>query len=960
MRVLLTLATVAALFFGASDAMAEDDLTSLATSYRYEGMCRWAREKSDDRFIGYAKRPENWGQTPSDYVYNQFFHVLKRGVNDLGRQGNFYQALCGIILLEADFNAGEAGALKQQVDYIDGFLKLKDQGADIAKLFAEARDNPNLRKLLRGTDRGMAQAVRAHRLLQGWEAVETLRAATDDIDALLLAPIVAADHSVDIVEAIKASTGDADIARACDGVLGELTTGRKDYLSRLENVAANGKLAPMVTEALAKSGVSWTVANTGLSQAVRTFLSELGMKASAGSVGAVAGSCFAAFVGGMELGFWATGETAAFEHARLAHFAAYIQPGLGERWLKLKGEVSADDADRCADFDAATRALVLLNGYINQETGLMARCYANAVVKLSGFRGVSTPSMEGFAKAYRQWGSGKLFASEDDEAVANGDLSTPGTRTGEERQGPDGGTYVWVPPGEFMMGSEYLGDASGPVHRVNITQGFWISQCEVTNAQYARFLNAHGSNTDDAGHELASFERCCDIRLVGATYSPEAGKELRPVESVAWYGAKAYCDEYGLSLPTEAEWEYAARGPRSLNYPWGNEWDPMKCCNDIYLRTVLPVGSCPQGASWCGALDLAGNVTEWCNDRWDGGYWGRLFDSLGEPTPKWSVRGGDWNSDSIVCLSFYRTGDASDCVYDSVGFRPVRRPDSVLRDERAPTGVGTPKADAGDHRTSTSPDAPGALASPGTAAGEEREGPDGGTYVWVPPGEFMMGSEDTWGDDDQGPVHRVRITRGFWLGKHEVTNAQYRGFCETTRRGFPFDSDQGDDHPVVEVTWDDAKAYCDHYGLRLPTEAEWEYAASGAEGRRWPWGDEWDTEKCCNCWSRSLAPGGKTCRVGSFSTDASWCGALDLAGNVEEWCSDWYGRDYYAESPIADPPGPQTGKLRVLRGGSWEGPFAPPILMRRLNGCADRGQTNPLAGMDWECSHVGFRCAMTP
>jgi len=200
----------------------------------------------------------------------------------------------------------------------------------------------------------------------------------------------------------------------------------------------------------------------------------------------------------------------------------------------------------------------------------------------------------------------------------------------------------------------------------------------------------------------------------------------------------------------------------------------------------------------------------------------------------------------------------------------------------------------------------------GTSVGEQIVGPDGGTYVWVPPGEFLMGADDL---PRCGPAHPVPITRGFWLGKHQVTNARYQAFCEAAGRGFPAASDQGDDHPVVLVDWDDAQAYCECYGLTLPTEAQWEYAAGGPEGRRYPWGEEWDARKCCN-WDNK-GPGGRTFAVGSFPSGLSWCGALDMAGNVWEWCADRYGADHCAESPQSDPPGPVSGERQVLRGGSW-------------------------------------------
>ncbi len=247
-----------------------------------------------------------------------------------------------------------------------------------------------------------------------------------------------------------------------------------------------------------------------------------------------------------------------------------------------------------------------------------------------------------------------------------------------------------------------------------------------------------------------------------------------------------------------------------------------------------------------------------------------------------------------------------------------------------------------------------ALDKPGTKAGDTATGPDGGVYVWVPAGEFDMGSID--GDKDEQPPHHVRITKGFWLGKCTVTNAQYQRYCQETGKEFPKDSDQGDNHPVVLVSWDDAAAYCKHYGLALPTEAQWEYAARGHESRRYPWGNDWDPKKCCN--RDNQGPGGKTFPVGSFPEGASWCGALDMAGNVWQWCKDYYGSKYYASSPVDDPPGPDTGEsfpgrglYWILRGGSWDSGAS-------ICRCSVRGYSGP---SDISYGDIrGFRCSRTP
>ncbi len=219
--------------------------------------------------------------------------------------------------------------------------------------------------------------------------------------------------------------------------------------------------------------------------------------------------------------------------------------------------------------------------------------------------------------------------------------------------------------------------------------------------------------------------------------------------------------------------------------------------------------------------------------------------------------------------------------------------------------------------------------------------------VWIPKGEFLMGStpeaiaadvkkypdyKSWW--ESEGPQHRVQID-GFWMYRNDVTVAQYRKFCEATGREMPAAPDWGwqDDHPVVNVSWDDAKAYADSAGMALPTEAEWEKAARGGERHEYVWGEAWPPPKGAgNFADETCKASGKfskdwgyidgytdgfvyTSPVGSFT--ANGYGLYDMAGNVWQWCADWYGADYYAHSPTQNPTGPETGSARVLRGGSW-------------------------------------------
>jgi len=236
--------------------------------------------------------------------------------------------------------------------------------------------------------------------------------------------------------------------------------------------------------------------------------------------------------------------------------------------------------------------------------------------------------------------------------------------------------------------------------------------------------------------------------------------------------------------------------------------------------------------------------------------------------------------------------------------------------------------------------------------------------VYVPAGEFIMGSND--GQDDEKPQRTVYL-EGFWMYRTEVTVAQYRKFCSDTGRSMPDPPAWGwkEDHPMVNVSWDDAKAYTDWAGVSLPTEAQWEKAARGTDGRRYAWGDQWPAPPnvgnfADECAKRKYPYGdivagyddgyAETSPVGAFPSGASPYGCLDMAGNVCEWCADWYDSGYYTEAPSRNPTGPSSGGRRVLRGGSWNCDYSD--LLRaavRLSGSPDL-----------RVSSVGFRCAAGP
>ncbi len=199
-------------------------------------------------------------------------------------------------------------------------------------------------------------------------------------------------------------------------------------------------------------------------------------------------------------------------------------------------------------------------------------------------------------------------------------------------------------------------------------------------------------------------------------------------------------------------------------------------------------------------------------------------------------------------------------------------------------------------------------------------GEDGAPMVLVPAGEFTMGSND--GSDDEKPVHQVYLD-AYYLDKYEVTVKQYAKFLEATGFNGPpmwptMDQPSHQKRPIVNVDWSDASNYCEWAGKRLPTEAEWEKAARGTDGRIYPWGNEPPNTLRANYGQEKWNNHDALVPVGQLKDGKSPYGIYDLAGNVWEWVSDWYDPDYYTTSPPQNPKGPKNGKYRVLRGGSWD------------------------------------------
>jgi len=261
--------------------------------------------------------------------------------------------------------------------------------------------------------------------------------------------------------------------------------------------------------------------------------------------------------------------------------------------------------------------------------------------------------------------------------------------------------------------------------------------------------------------------------------------------------------------------------------------------------------------------------------------------------------------------------------------------------------------------------------------------------VLVPAGEFWMGNTAAEVErlkkedckvpgpsveqcEREAPRHRVHLD-AYYIDRYEITNALFERFVRATnhRTSAEQEGDAGvslqkdgqwewakvpgatwrtpsgpgtkapPDHPVVNVSWEDAQAYCRWAGKRLPTEAEWEKAARGTDGRRYPWGEIWESSRANGAITvKTTSP------VGSYPTGVSPFGAHDMSGNVWEWVSDWFAKEYYASSPERNPTGPPSGSLHPVRGGSW---VPNPTFLRSTSRLV-YSPTN-------RYSDLGFRCA---
>jgi formylglycine-generating enzyme required for sulfatase activity len=371
-------------------------------------------------------------------------------------------------------------------------------------------------------------------------------------------------------------------------------------------------------------------------------------------------------------------------------------------------------------------------------------------------------------------------------------------------------------------------------------------------------------------------------------------------------------------------------------YPWGNQ---ITHDNANYQGTAgkdqwskcAPVGGLQAGSfapNDYGLYDMAGNVAEWCNDWYDGNYYDNApaKNPPGPDTgPSRLLRGGTWDEPAKLLRLANRSSASPNARYRDAGFRCAV--DSVPTDPDP-----DPDPDPDD---SPDPD----------------PGPDPEVTL-IPAGWFEMG--DHLDEMKKAlPVHTVELD-AFYMNVNEVTVGQFKQFVDQSDYEWWPDNDDRwsivakysptDDHPMVYVSWHDATAYADWAGKRLPTEAEWEYAARGGlAGKRYLWGDEITHNRANHYGIGGKDKWPKSAPVGSFAPNDY--GLYDMAGNVAEWCRDWYDGNYYNQAPPQNPPGATEGSRRVLRGGSW-------MNTSRALRVANRSSARP----ETRYSDIGFRC----
>jgi formylglycine-generating enzyme required for sulfatase activity len=543
----------------------------------------------------------------------------------------------------------------------------------------------------------------------------------------------------------------------------------------------------------------------------------------------------------------------------------------------------------------------------------------------------------------------------------------------------------WVEPGTFTMGSPESEGAGwvGSTHvgtryteeqrEITLSNGFYLGKYEVTQAQYEAVMKEYT--------ETLSID---DENWISATPSVYWNNPNRPVESVSWDDAQIFLTRlntqeannippgWAYVLPTEAQWEYACRAGTTTAYSWGDSITSDDANYNENIGETADVGSYSPNP-W-GFFDMHGNVWEWTSDWYDVTYltyfFGATTDPEGPATGGFRVtRGGSYSWDGSSLRSASRSGELPSQVDSVGGFRVAFQ--QIPEDTKNPEFVMSGENDV-NHLQDT------AWVDPGMEAHDVRDGNltsdivvtgsvdvnTTGTYtltytvsdaagneasitrtvnvvegqasthtadlnstvslemIWVEPGTFTMGQNDI---SDASPEHEVTLSKGFYLGKYEVTQAQYEAVMTGNTDSLsatPSQWPNNPNRPVEKVSWDDAQVFLTRLNAQeagnipagwayvLPTEAQWEYACRAGTTTAYSWGDS-ITSTNANYFESGL---NQTTDVGQYSANP-W-GFFDMPGNVWEWTADAWGT--YTSGAQTDPfNAGASGSHLVIRGGSW-------------------------------------------
>jgi formylglycine-generating enzyme required for sulfatase activity/serine/threonine protein kinase len=533
---------------------------------------------------------------------------------------------------------------------------------------------------------------------------------------------------------------------------------------------------------------------------------------------------------------------------------------------------------------------------------------------------------------------------------------------------------VLIPPGSFLMGDNDNNEQryEKPPHKVTITQPFYIGKYEVTQAQWEVVM---GKNPSSHMHPQNPVENVswddCQVFL----------KKLE--EKFSGTGAI-------FGLPTEAQWEYACRAGSTSQYCFRDSMETL--ADYAWFRSNSDEDTHPVGKKKSNAwslYDMHGNVAEWCADWYDPDYYEKS--PAQDPTgplsgTKCVLRGGNYFNNTLDCRAAYRSSDAPQSHSGLVGFRLIcvyandqqelerhaqdRKPavyavqiDPPSANLELPddlyahiTGEGkqriiffdsiprrgkvrlTALCDGYKTYNQLLAPKPGESQDLSIVLGKELPEKiitlDLGKevkmeMVMIHPGSFMMGDDE--GRDEEQPVHKVTITRPFYIGKYEVTQEQW----ETVMSNNP-SSVKNSQFPVDRLRWSDCQEFlkklqknCAIKDMKftLPTEAQWEYACRAGSSSKYYFGD---SEKTLGkyAWFVDNSQGNMH-PVGQKNANA-W-GLYDMYGNVWEWCADWYDAGYYGRSPQSDPTGAPIGTIKILRGGCWDNAANKCLSAYRLN-----------------------------